>query len=227
MALLFLVLAVTSWRTGDAGEESVIVKENPVSYRVRIDVEVRNQNSKWPRTATVILPKALETPYQDIVYRSLPGTTTHFVGEDDGEIQLVVEHLKPGERKSFHSEFDVTFYDFYADLSTIDALHPYDEDSALYKRYTRTDSPYLMPDNASIAETAEKLSAETADVLEYARVALSHVNDNYSYSRSPTSTPSSAENRATASAATPSSYRCSAGGAFPPGTSWGNGSATR
>lgn len=184
LASLFLVLAIVTGRPARAGEESIIVKENPVSYRVRIDVEVRNQNSKWPRVATVILPTAIETPYQDVVYRNHPGEASRFVGEDDGEIRLVVEYLKPGEKKSFHSEFDVTFYDFYADLSKIDQLHPYDEDSELYKRYTRADAPYLLPENPAIVEAAEKLSAEAKDILEYARAALSHVNDNFSYTTS-------------------------------------------
>lgn len=182
--LLFLLffLAGAAGGFARAEEESIIVKENPVSYRVRIDVEVKNQDGKWPRTATVILPRALQTPYQDVVERHLPGETKHFVGQEDTPVQFVVEHLKPGEKKKIYSEFDVTFYDFYADFDKIDQLRPYDEESELYKRYTRSEPPHLLPDNPYVVETAEALAAEAGDILEYARAALSHVNDKFTYS---------------------------------------------
>lgn len=48
-------------------------------------------------------------------------------------------------------------------------------------RYTRAEPHDLILDHPYIVETAEKLTAETGDVFEYARAALYHVNDNFVY----------------------------------------------
>ena len=164
--------------------ETILVKTNPKTYRVRSSLELKSVGVK-PDILIGELPLPKTNEYQTIQrLKHSPGEVRSY--PENGDEYLFCrfrgnECPQPGLSKTIFYEFEVTLYDISVDFSKIDEIFPYDKKSVLYRRYTGKSGVYVDPDHPEIKRIAKEIAVKSKDPLEFARNAYSYVSENYKY----------------------------------------------
>lgn len=174
---ILLALAVSPAASGE-----YLVKENPQRYRVTIDYGLRVVKNPPP---VLVLNLALPTgnDYQDVAnLRCSAGQVLNHpeTGDPYLHIEYGVGECAVGDMSPVRREFDITLYDIRVDFDKIGTIHPYNRNSDLYRRYTRS-SKNVDVNHPGVSRLANAVRIEAANDLDYARRAYELVARTFRY----------------------------------------------
>ncbi len=180
-----LALSVSSQEAPIQRLSGGIIKSFPRTYRVTTTFTFPGPTkfSLTPGTSWK-LRMVIPVPSSDEVH----SVTNLKVGKgslnsfDDGFDRFVAIDLD-SPPSDFSIGYDITTYEYRADLSGLSDIPPYDESSALFQTYTRRTSGQIDPSHPKVLENARKLRAANKGRLEYIRAAYDFVYADMPYSR--------------------------------------------
>lgn len=166
-----------------APSASTIEYKNPKNYRVEYIVTVSNKGYT-PSKLMIYQPRPIEWDSQKnvTVEEVTPAPLKSGVDPDHGNgmyYWLIKSAPKSGASMQFKIQFTLTAYET---LSTVDPdkIQPYNQDSPLYKLYTRSER-FIESTNPQIVALADKIADGETNPYRLARKFYDYVMDNSKY----------------------------------------------
>lgn len=179
--LLLLVLFVSL----ASAQEPWLRRTKPRHYRIEVRTTVKNHGAELTRLM-MDLPLPTEGPEQDVGPLQLNGAELQQTDEGLARYARFEQNAdqvpKSGNSHAFKVRFEVTLYALEVDFTLIGPLRPYDRESELYRRFTKSNLPYINLEEPRLQPVAERLwNASRGQVVDYARAAYLYVAQNYRY----------------------------------------------
>lgn len=181
--VLCLLLALTAHRAA-SGEH--LVRTNPERYRITIDFGLAVKANP-PRVMALNLPLPADNDYQEIAnLRHSAGEVLRHreTGDPYLHIKYDAEKCAAGDLPPVRREFDITIHDIGVDFNRIGTIHPYDRDSEIFLRYTRS-SENVDTNHPGVRRLADAVRGESVDYLDYARRAYDLVARTFRFADEP------------------------------------------
>ncbi|MEW5814423.1 MAG: transglutaminase domain-containing protein [Spirochaetota bacterium] len=134
---------------------------------------------------SIILPFPQSDYYQDIKnYRYGEGVIMTVPDSSEKYVRFLYQGVNvpySNEKKSCELTFDATLYDVRTDFSQIKKIYEYDTTGEPYRRYTRGNEPYIVPNNPKIDTIQKGIWKESENIIEYARKCYEYVARTFEY----------------------------------------------